>query len=81
MLKGQILFNAGSAPIAANKIRSFGVTQNNSNVTIHEVDFERNGYPRRLLFMNFVEATLKGSRYVQAQSKREFCAKLELLDE
>ena len=36
---------------------------------------------RRLTFLNLVEAVEKGSRYVNAQSKIEFCARLEILDD
>ena len=78
MLKGQIRFNKTSAPVEVSNIKSFCIVQNNNNVTIHEVNFERNGLSRRILFMNCIEATLNGSRYVLAQSNPAFCARLEL---
>lgn len=81
MLNGQIRFNKTSTPVEVSNIRSFTVVQNNNNITLHEVNFERNGSVRRLLFMNFVEATLRGNRYVQAQSNIAFCARLEISDE
>lgn len=81
MLKGHIHFSKTSTPIETTSIRSFTVVQNNNHATVYEVEFERNGSVRKMMFLNCVEATLKNSRYVHAQSKLDFCAKLELITE
>lgn len=78
MLTGKILFNATAAPIDAGTIKTFTIVQNNRNVVIHEVEFMRSGTVRRMFFLNLVEASRNGDRYVQAQSNRKFCARLEL---
>lgn len=78
MLKGQVHLSKTSAPINTTQIKSFNVIQNNHHGVVHEVEFERNGSTRRMLFLNGVEAILKGSRYIQAQSKAGFCATLVL---
>ena len=78
-MKGQIILNKTSAPIDVSEIRVFTVTQNNKSSIVHEVNFERNGSSRKMLFLNFSETMLKGSRYVPAQSNPAFCAKLVLL--
>lgn len=80
-MKAQILFNKGSVPVAVTSLKSFMVIQNNKNSTVHVAEFQKGGNTRRLTFLNLVEAVQKGSRYVNAQSKIEFCARLELLDE
>lgn len=81
MLKGHIHFSKTSIPIETTSIKSFTVIQNNNHVTVYEVEFERNGSVRKMVFLNLVEATLQHARYVHAQSKLEFCAKLELIPE
>lgn len=81
MLKGRVHLSKTSVPIDTTQIRSFNVIQNNHHGVVHEVEFERGGSTRRMLFLNGVEAILKGSRYIQAQSKASFCATLVLVTE
>jgi hypothetical protein len=78
-MKARILFSKGAEPVEVSNLKSFTVSQNNKISTVHVADFEKYGTKRRLTFFNLVEATMKGSRYVNAQSKLEFCAKLEIL--
>lgn len=80
-MKARILFNKGSQPVEVTSLKSFMVIQNNKNSTVHVAEFQKGGNTRRLTFLNLVEAVEKGSRYVNAQSKIEFCARLELLDD
>jgi hypothetical protein len=78
-MKARILFSKDATPIETTSIKTFMVVQNNKRSTVHEVMFEKGGVTKKLTFLNLVEATLRNSRYVMAQSKVEFCAKLELL--
>lgn len=74
MINGHIHLSKTSAPIKSSRVNSFHVIQNNNHGTVHEVDFELNGTMRRMMFLNGVEATLRGARYVLAQSDKTRCA-------
>ena len=80
MLKGHIHLSKTSSPIETKSIKCFSVIQNNNHCTVYEVDFERNGSTRHMMFLNCIEATLKGSRYVLAQSNKAHCATLVLVE-
>lgn len=80
-MKARILFSKDATPVESTSVKSFMVVQNNKRSTVHEVSFDKGGVTRKLTFLNLVEATLRGSRYVMAQSKVEYCAKLEILND
>jgi hypothetical protein len=80
-MKGLIKFNKTSTPIEVTNIKSYSIMQSGHNIVMHEVHFEKNGLTRKMTFMNYVEATMLGSRFVPAQSNISRCATIEILED
>jgi hypothetical protein len=82
MAKARIIFGDVTTPIEPTKVTTFTVIQNNRKQVIHVVDYiSRGGSNRQMTFLNQVEATLSGARYIRAQSQLSLCAKLEFISE
>ena len=77
MSSARIVFSGTLAAVEVTKVERFNVMQNGKSQVIHIVDYVSRGFNRQMTFLNGVEATLLGARYVKAQSKTDLCAKLE----
>jgi hypothetical protein len=74
----KIQLGQSTREIEATKVTKFKVVQDNRSKQITVVEYEmRDGSTREMAFLNDVEAVLNpAGRYIQAQSKREYCAKI-----
>jgi hypothetical protein len=81
MEKARIVFSGVTTAAEVTKLQSFRVTQNNRQQVVHVADYVSRGSHRQMTFLNGVEATLLGAKYVKAQSKVELCARLEFISD
>lgn len=73
----KIQFAQSSRQITPSKITQFQVIQDNRAKQITTVEYEASNGTREMSFLNGVESILNDrGRYIQAQSKKEFCATL-----
>ena len=71
----KIQFAQSSRQIIPTKITQFQVVQDNRAKQITTVEYQSTNGTREMSFLNGVEAILnERGRYIQAQSKKEFCA-------
>jgi len=75
--KARIVFSGTLSNTEVTKVERFTVMQNGKSQVIHIVDYISHGFSRQMMFINNIEATMLGARYVRAQSKVDLCAKLE----
>jgi hypothetical protein len=76
-LKMKIQFAQSSRQITPIKITQFQVIQDNRPKQVTTVEYETTNGVREMSFLNGVESILnERGRYIQAQSKKEFCATL-----
>lgn len=81
MEQAKIVFNNSKVINDIVHIERFTVVQNNKPQVIHVVDYRQSELQRQITFLNGVEATMRNGRYIKAQSKLEFCARLEFGEE
>lgn len=73
----KIQFAQSSRQITPTKITNFTVIQDNRPKQVTTVEYETANGTREMSFLNGVESILnERGRYIQAQSKKEFCATL-----
>lgn len=70
-------FAQSTREIEALSFKNFQVVQDNRSKTITVVEYVVAGRVAEMSFMNGVEAVLNNrGRYIQAQSNKEYCAKI-----
>lgn len=73
----KIQFAQSEREIEATKVTKFNVVQDNRTKQIVVVEYATANGTREMSFLNGVESILNDrGRYIQAQSKKEFCAKI-----
>jgi len=70
-------FAQSQREITATKVSRFKVIQDNRSKEVVTIEYETKNGDREMSFLNGIEATLNNAgRYVQAQSKRDMCARI-----
>jgi hypothetical protein len=73
----KIQFAQSSREIEAIKVTKFNVIQDNRSKQIVAIEYNTTNGVRECLFMNNIEVVLNSrNRYVQAQSNRDYCARI-----
>lgn len=72
----KIQFAGSNRMVDITKYNEFSVIQDNRSKKVEVVEYESSIGTRDMIFLNGVQAVLKNGRYIMAQSKASFCARL-----